>query len=158
MASDDDPDICYKRTVVCSILTSWGLFAVVTALLFSWELFHDAAFFTVDINNNETRPEVLDVPITDIWKHRFFCVFFFCNSFLSEWNGVVINAIFGRMEVGCGGESLYDGDEATFPKFCGIGGKVRTEKLKLFSLFTAYERKYKCGGLMPRILFVRKIM
>ena len=116
------------------------------------------AFFAVDINNNETRPEVLDVPITDIWKHRFFCVFFFCNSFLSEWNGVVINAIFGRMEVGCGGESLYDGDEATFPKFCGIGGKVRTEKLKLFSLFTAYERKYKCGGLMPRILFVRKIM
>lgn len=129
------PDFWYKRTVLCSILFSWSLFAVVAALLFSWEMFHDAPFFSVDVNNNLTRPEVLDVPISDIEKHYFFCVFFFVNAFLSEWNGVVINAIFGRMEVGCGGDSLYYGD-----KMWGLSPK-KVEKVKLFSLFTAYERE-----------------
>lgn len=113
----------YKRTILVSLILSWTVFAVVFGLLLHWDIFEDAAFFKVDMNDPDRQPEVLDVPISDMAKQRFFIFFFFTNAFLSEWNGVVIASIFGKMEVG------------------SDGGVYSKSRVKLFALFLVYDRE-----------------
>jgi hypothetical protein len=123
---DDQNNDTYKKTIALSLGYSWLLFAVVFGLLFHWNIFQDATFFKVDINDEENRPEVLEVPIADSFKHWFFILFFFSNSFLSEWNGVVIASIFGKMEVGTDGGGVYS---------------RKGDRYKLFLLFLLYDCK-----------------
>jgi len=135
----------YKCTILISLALSWCLFVVVFGLLMHWDIFEDAAFFKVDINDPDRQPEVLDVPITDMAKQWFFIIFFFSNAFLSEWNGVVIASIFGKMEVGSDGGGIYS---------------QRDERVKLFALFLAYDCESVFSSLhstptVPGSLFFR---
>ena len=120
----------YARTIALSVAVSYIGFIIFSYCLIEWDI-ADSDFFTIDftepsssggITETNTQPQLLDMAITSKSQFTWIAVFFFFNAFMSEWNGVVINSIFTKMECGTGSGTTFQGKQRL-----------------LFALFTVYD-------------------
>jgi hypothetical protein len=111
----------YARTIALSVAVSYIGFIVFSYCLIEWNI-AESDFFTVDFTTTDKRPKLLDMPIETKSQFTWIAVFFFFNAFMSEWNGVVINSIFTKMECGTGSGTTFHGRQRL-----------------LFALFTVYD-------------------
>jgi len=84
----------FARTVWLSLAASWCLFAVMFALLADMKAY-DSDFFRFDKD-----VKLLGYPITKRWHVVVLVTFFFVNAFVNQWNGVVLDPIFGQLVYG----------------------------------------------------------
>jgi len=117
----------YARTIALSVAVSYIGFIIFSYCLIEWDI-ADSDFFTIDFTPpvstaaTDKRPTLLDMPIKSKSQLTWIAVFFFFNAFMSEWNGVVINSIFTKMECGTGSGTTFQGNQRL-----------------LFALFTIYD-------------------
>ena len=107
----------FTVVVWVSVGVSWLLFLIMFGLLEVMGLY-DSDFFSFHRN-----PTVLNHQLTETWHVVVFVVFFFLNSFANQWNGVVIDPIFGSMLVN---------DQAD-------AGNTGVKKSRLFPLLAVYQ-------------------
>jgi len=141
----------YARTIALSLALSYIGFILFTFSLIEGDI-ADSKFFTVNMTApaeldvgtaSDPRPRLLDMVIKTQAQLNWIATFFFFNAFMSEWNGVVINSIFTKMECGTGAGHTFAG-----------------RRKLLFTLFTFYD--VWCGvraffgilGLMSNYVFM----
>ena len=84
----------FATVVWTSIAASWALFVLMFCLLDVMGVYEADFFnFTKDVT-------VLGHPIQQTWQVVVLVFFFFLNAFVNQWNGVVLDPIFGQLVLG----------------------------------------------------------
>ena len=149
----------FACVVWSSLGASWIIFAIMFALLADMGAY-DADFFRFDRD-----VKLLGHPITKPWHVAVLVTFFFANAFMNQWNGVVLDPIFGQLIYGAPGAALNTGVERSrlFPLlaiyqlwggaqwFFGIMGATSHVGFMMASIVGSVS-----GGMLTRWMFLHK--